>query len=94
MTAEHFTPPESAARTAAVARRLVTLAMTAAILSLAGCGDSGEDSETDASDTGRRAPAADPAWRGDNGARINATIGRLGTCGNGSRGAASPLNEM
>ncbi|MGO9381438.1 MAG: hypothetical protein ACLP4W_04940 [Mycobacterium sp.] len=64
MTAEHFPAPESAARTAAVARRLVTLAMTAAILSLAGCGDSGEDSETGASDTGRRASAADPAWHG------------------------------
>ncbi|HWS91943.1 MAG TPA: hypothetical protein VN306_05430 [Mycobacterium sp.] len=50
----------SAARTAAVARRLATLAMTAAILSLAGCGDSGDDSGTDASDTGRRSSAAAP----------------------------------
>jgi hypothetical protein len=40
----------------AVARQLLLFAMTAAMLALAGCGDSGEDSDDDASPAGRRAP--------------------------------------
>jgi hypothetical protein len=45
----------------AVARRLLLFAMTAALLTLTGCGDSGEDSEDDASHTGCHTLAADPA---------------------------------
>ena len=46
---------------AAVARRVLLFAMTAAMLTLTGCGDSGEDSEDDASHTSCRTVAADPA---------------------------------
>jgi len=46
---------------AAVVRRLLLLATTAAMLALAGCGDSGEDSDDDASCVGCRSVAADPA---------------------------------
>lgn len=46
---------------AAVARRLLLFAMTAARPTLTGCGDSGEDSEDDASHASCRTVAADPA---------------------------------
>jgi phosphoserine phosphatase len=75
-----------------VVRRMAAFAMTAVMLSVAGCGDSGDDSEDDASDTGCRTLAADPAWYGDNRDRINAMISKLGTCGKlGSATDGAPL---
>jgi hypothetical protein len=56
MTTQPSLAPGSSAHSAAVVRRLVTFAMTAAMLSLAGCGDSGDDSDTDESHTGCRSP--------------------------------------
>jgi hypothetical protein len=67
------------ARAVPVARRFVALAMTAAMLTVAGCSD--DDSDTDATDTGCRTLAADPAWYGDNRDQINGMIDELGTCG-------------
>ncbi|MCV7411107.1 hypothetical protein AWC05_27280 [Mycobacterium florentinum] len=66
-------------RSAAVARRLMALAITVA--SLSGCGDSGDHREGDASDNGCRTLAADPGWFGDNRDRLNAMIAKLGSCG-------------
>ena len=54
MTTQRSLAHGSSAHSAAVVRRLVTFAMTAAMLSLAGCGDSGDDSDTDESHTGCR----------------------------------------
>jgi hypothetical protein len=51
MTNKHSPAPRSAARIAAAARGLVAFAVTAATLSLTGCGDSGDESEDDASDS-------------------------------------------
>ena len=81
MTTEPSAVNGSAARTGGIARRVLALAMTAAVLTLSGCGDPGEDSEADASDAGCRTVAEDPAWYGDNRDRINAMIAKLGTCG-------------
>jgi phosphoserine phosphatase len=81
MTNEHPSARSSAARIAAAARGFVAFAVTAATLSLTGCGDSGDVSEDDASDSGCRTLTADPAWYGDNRDRINAMISKLGTCG-------------
>ncbi|WAJ44639.1 haloacid dehalogenase-like hydrolase [Mycobacterium sp. Aquia_216] len=71
----------AAHRVAAVARRLAAFAITAATLSVSGCGDSGDHTEGDPSDNGCHTLAADPGWYGDNRDRINAMIGKLGTCG-------------
>jgi phosphoserine phosphatase len=79
----------SAEQAATATRRSATFAMTAAMLLLAGCGDSGDYSEGDASDTKCRTLPADPAWYGDNRDRINGMISKLGTCGK----LVSPTNE-
>lgn len=49
MTNTRFCAKPSGTDAAAVARRLLLFAMTAAMVTLTGCGDSGEDSENDAS---------------------------------------------
>jgi hypothetical protein len=49
MTNTLFSAKASGTGAATVVRRLLLLAMTAAMLTLAGCGDSGEDSDDDAS---------------------------------------------
>ncbi|WAC94186.1 HAD family hydrolase [Mycobacterium sp. Aquia_213] len=59
----------------------MALAITAASLSVSGCGDSGDHREGDASDNGCRTLAGDPGWYGDNRDRLNAMIGKLGSCG-------------
>jgi hypothetical protein len=61
MTNNRFAAKASGTNAAAVARRLLLCTMTAALLALAGCGDSGEDSEDDASCVGCRTLAANPA---------------------------------
>jgi hypothetical protein len=61
MTNERSSAKASGADAAPIARRLLLFAMTAAVLALAGCGDSGDDSEDDASHAGCRTLAADPA---------------------------------
>lgn len=61
MTNARFCANPSGTDAAAVARRLLLFAMTAAMLTLTGCGDSGEDSEDDASHASYRTVAADPA---------------------------------
>lgn len=71
----------AADRAAAVARRLAVPAIIAAMLSVSACGDSGENSEAETSDSDCRKLAADPGWYGDNRDRINAMIAQLGTCG-------------
>jgi phosphoserine phosphatase len=92
MTNEHCAATEAADRAAAVARRLVALATIGAVLLLAGCGDSGDYSEGDASDTHCRTLAADPGWYGDNRDRINAMASKLGSCGKlGSTTDGAPL---
>lgn len=63
------------------ARRVLAVAMTGAMLLVAGCGDSGDYSEGDTSDAHCRTLAADPGWYGDNRDRINAMIAKLGSCG-------------
>src|ERR1700742_2011964 len=73
--------PSAAHRAETAARRLVALAITAAMLSVSGCGDSGDDPQGDESDNGCRTLAADPGWYGDNRDRINAMITKLGSCG-------------
>lgn len=85
-----------AARVGPVARRIARCALTATMLttmlSLAGCGDSGDDSEGDPSDTDCRTLAADPGWYGDNRDRINEMVSKLGTCGKaGSVADGAPL---
>lgn len=74
-------PRLAAHRAAAVVRGLVALTITAAMLSVSGCGDSGDHAEGDASDNGCRTVAADPGWYGDNRDRIDAMIAKLGSCG-------------
>lgn len=71
----------AAHRPAALARRLTVVAITAATLSVSGCGDSGDHREGDASDNGCRMLADDPGWYGDNRERLNAMVSHLGTCG-------------
>ena len=61
MTNTRFCAKPSGTDGAAGARRLLLFAMTAAMLTLTGCGDSGEDSEDDASHASCRTVAADPA---------------------------------
>lgn len=61
MTNTRFCAKPSGTDAAAVARRLLLFAMTAAMLTLTGCGDSGEDSENDASHASCRTVVADPA---------------------------------
>jgi phosphoserine phosphatase len=66
--------------------------LTAATLSLAGCGDSVDESEGDPSDTQCRVLAADPGWYGDNRDRINDMISKRGACGKtGSVADGAPL---
>jgi hypothetical protein len=60
MTKTLFSARTSGTDAAVVARRLLLFAMTAAMLTLTGCGDSGDDSEDDASHTGCHTVAADP----------------------------------
>ncbi|HEY0229424.1 MAG TPA: hypothetical protein VGC05_24165 [Mycobacterium sp.] len=56
--------------------------MSGAVLLLAGCGDSGDYSQSeDASDNHCRTVIGDPGWYGDNRDRINAMISKQGTCG-------------
>jgi phosphoserine phosphatase len=74
-------PRLAAHRAATVVRGLVALTITAAMLSVSGCGDSGDNAEGDTADSGCRRLAADPGWYGDNRDRINAMIDQLGTCG-------------
>ncbi len=81
MTPELSSPRGPATRVGPVARRLAAFALTAATLSLAGCGDSGDESEGDPSETQCRVLAADPGWYGDNRDRINDMISKLGACG-------------
>src|SRR5262245_10231644 len=82
----------TAAIAVTVARRLMAAAAAGAMLLLAGCGDSGDYSEGDASDAHCRTLAADPGWYGDNRDRINAMIGKLGSCGKlGSTADGAPL---
>jgi phosphoserine phosphatase len=70
----------------------VALTITAAMLSVSGCGDSGDNAEGDPAGSGCRRLAADPGWYGDNRDRINAMIDQLGTCGKlGSETDETPL---
>jgi phosphoserine phosphatase len=56
--------------------------MAGAVLLVAGCGDSGDYSQSeDASDNHCRTVSADPGWYGDNRDRINTMISKHGTCG-------------
>src|ERR1700754_335916 len=90
------TPPKPSAtgratRRGSAARRLLALAAGAAMLVLAGGGDSGDDSESDGAG-GCRILSADPGWYGDNRARINSMIAKLGTCAkSGSVSNGAPL---
>jgi phosphoserine phosphatase len=94
MTPETPEPPVRtgpATRVGVAARRLVALALSAAMLLVAGCGDSGDDSADDEG-TGCRILSADPGWYHDNRNRINAMIAKLGTCGkSGSVANGAPL---
>lgn len=89
---DHCAARRPADRAAVAARRLLASAMTGAMLLVAGCGDSGDYSEGDTSDAHCRTVAADPGWYGDNRDRINAMIGKLGSCGKlGSTADGAPL---
>jgi phosphoserine phosphatase len=80
-----------AARVGSAARWLVAFVLSAAMLLLAGCGDSGDDSEDDGG-TGCRILSADPGWYHDNRDRINAMITQLAACGKpGSVANGAPL---
>jgi len=75
-----------------VARGLAAFALTAATLSLSGCGDSVDESEGDPSETQCRVLAADPGWYADNRDRINDMISKKGACGKaGSVTDGAPL---
>ncbi len=81
-----------ATRAGPVTRRLAAFALTAATLSVAGCGDSVDESEGDPAETQCRVLAADPGWYGDNRDRVNDMISKLGACGKvGSVGNGAPL---
>lgn len=85
------TPETSSARNGSAARWLVAFALSAAMLVLAGCGDSGDESQ-DNNGSGCRTVAADPGWYGANRDRINEMIGKLGHCGKpGSVADGAPL---
>jgi phosphoserine phosphatase len=92
MTPEFSSPRGPATRVEPVARWLAAFALTAATLSLSGCGDSVDESEGDPSETQCRVLAADPGWYGDNRDRINDMISKRGACGKtGSVGDGAPL---
>jgi phosphoserine phosphatase len=93
MTNENPPARRAAGRTTAVAHRLVACAVAGATLVLlSGCGDSGDYSESDGSDTKCRMLTADAGWHGDNRDRINAMVSKLGTCGKlGSVTSTAPV---